>query len=583
LNDFKFTSKFQYEFGNSSRDEYHDKRSYVGRDIYNKTSPYNEDTGVLSHNIPYGDIYDADKTSTNSYLIRNQVSYNKSFNDSKHHVSVLAGTEVSKTLTKGNFNRMWGYDRQTLIDIPIATGPVSASNLWYLNLPMPDDHIISEIENRFFSTYANASFTYNNKYTLDGSIRLDKSNLFGKNPKYTDKPIWSAGLNWNLSKEDFFNVDWVNKIMLKVTYGINGNVNTNVTPATTAIGGLREEGSLAVLDITDPENNQLRWEQTKTLNFTLDYDLFNHRLSGDIQFYRKKGVDLLGNALIDPTNGFTHVYKNTSSILNKGVDLSITGIVFKGDFRWASSLNFGYNEGEVLENLPAANFFRSMNTPLKGKPINALAFYKYAGLSAEGLPQVYDGKGNKIVAGSDMEDLDALTYKNSTPKYFGAFVNNFHYKGFRLSTTFNFKLGYSMRNPDIISDAGVHRGYGFAFKSNVARWAKPGDEKITNLPRVSSSLWEYSDVANLNSFYNKSDQMHLNASHIRLRDVVLAYSLPKKYLSKLPFSKIEVSVQGRNLALWTANKQGIDPGAIRNGYSLFPESRSFSFGLKASF
>jgi len=375
--------------------------------------------------------------------------------------------------------------------------------------------------------------------------------------------------------------------MLKVTYGINGNINSDVTPTITAERNTRWGSTLPALFITDPENNQLRWERTKTLNFTVDYDLFNHRLSGDIQFYHKKGEDLLGNSEIDPTNGFTHIYKNTSSILNKGIDLSITGTIFKGDFKWVSSLNFGYNKGEVLENLPDANFFRLMNSPVKGKPVNSLAFYKYAGLNEGGLPQVYDGEGKKVIAGSSMEDMDALTFKNSTPKYFGALVNNFHYKGFRLSTTLNFKLGYSMRNPAIINDASVQFGGIHPSRDNVNRWEKPGDENMTNIPRVSTSLFEYAYVPNLNKFYNNSDAMLLDAANIRLRDVVLAYSLPKKFLTKLPFSKLEVSVQGRNLAMWTANKQGIDPEAIRNGYSYvylkFPESRSFSFGLKASF
>jgi len=339
--------------------------------------------------------------------------------------------------------------------------------------------------------------------------------------------------------------------------------------------------------ITDPENDQLRWEKTKTWNFTIDYALFNHRLSGDIQFYRKKGVDLLGNAQIDPTNGFNQILMNTSSIVNKGVDLSLTGTIFKGDFKWISSLNFGYNKGEVLENLPDPYFFNSMNTPVKGQAINALAFYKWAGLSETGLAQVYDAGGEKVIAGANMRDMDALKFRNTAPKYFGALVNNLSYKGLRLSVTLNYKLGHYMRGPERIDDTGVVYGWHQPNKNTVNRWSKPGDELTRNIPRTINSLWEPYNLPNYNEFYNNSDLLMHDASSIRLRDVVLAYSLPNKLIKSSPFSRVELSVQGRNLWLWTANNQGIDPDYNFSGrnrrFLSFTEGKSFSFGLKASF
>lgn len=584
LDHFTFTSKAQYEFGSIVKDKYFDKDSYVFRDIYNKTTT--EADGKLTHHIPYGDVYEAGKISTNSYLIRNQISFKNSFNDDSNHVAALIGTEISRSVLLDKFNRMWGYDRETLSDIPLTTGPQAPSvDGW--PLPMPDDHINKEKENRFFSLYANASYTHNNKYTIDGSARIDQSNLFGTNPKYRYQPIWSVGLNWNISNESFFNIDWVNRLMIKGTYGINGNVSNSVTPNTTAIVSNRAFTSLPTLLITDPENDQLRWEKTKTVNLTLDFALLNNRLSGDIQFYRKKGIDLLGNAQIDPTNGFSQIVQNTSSVLNKGVDLSLTGTIFNGDFKWISSLNFGYNKGEVLKNLPDPYFFRSMNTPVKGQPINAVAFYKWAGLTDTGLAQVYNAKGEKVAAGTNMEDLDALTFKNTTPKYFGALVNNFSYKGLRLSVTLNYKLGHYMRGPERIDDTGVVYGWYTPNKNTVDRWAKPGDEKTKNIPRAVNSTWEPYNIPNYNEFYNNSDLLMHDASYIRLRDVVLAYSLPKKLIKSSPFSKVEFSVQGRNLWLWTANDQGIDPdynfSGMNRRFLTFTEGKSFSFGVKASF
>ena len=190
---------------------------------------------------------------------------------------------------------------------------------------------LRNIDNRFVSFFANAAYTYDNKYMLSASIRWDRSNLWGTGSKYQNKPIWSIGAGWNIDREPWFHVSWVDRLKLRASYGIAGNIAKDAAPYMTAsyynnanVGGVY--GS-----VNTRPNPTLRWEKTTTTNIGLDFAVLNNRLNGSIEFYNKMGTDLLANTMGVPTEGFgyTTYSINNGKMRNRGVELTLNGQIVR--------------------------------------------------------------------------------------------------------------------------------------------------------------------------------------------------------------------------------------------------------------
>ena len=149
---------------------------------------------------------------------------------------------------------------------------------------------------RYFSLYANAAYTFNYKYTLNASLRIDQSNLFGSDPNNQYKPIWAIGGAWKISQESFMKeIEWLNMLNLRVTYGFAGNSpepgqggSYDILLATSS-SFFETNGFM----ITTPANDKIIWEKTRTWNIGFDTDLWNSRLSVSFDYYNKKTTDLI--------------------------------------------------------------------------------------------------------------------------------------------------------------------------------------------------------------------------------------------------------------------------------------------------
>ena len=205
----------------------------------------------------------------------------------------------------------------------------------------PNNYSQSETEYRFVSMYANAAYTLLDKYSLNASIRVDQSNLFGSDPSVQFKPIWSTGVIWNMAKEDFMSraSRWLNRLNLRASFGYAGNspdpgqggpynILSSVTEANYSRFGL---GYVVVT----PANDKLSWEKTRILNLGVDWAVLDNRLSGEVDFYHKYTTNLLGNAPVDPTTGFTTVLSNIGTMTNAGVEFTINSTnITAGLFGW---------------------------------------------------------------------------------------------------------------------------------------------------------------------------------------------------------------------------------------------------------
>ena len=183
---------------------------------------------------------------------------------------------------------------------------------------------VSETTHRYLSGYANVGYTYDSRYSFNGSMRIEQADLFGTDPKYRYRPLWSVGLSWNVNNEEFMKpVTWLDMLKLRMTYGITGNVDQNTSPYLIGnyfINGLTNTG---VTRILTPPNPMLRWEKTATFNFGMDFAMFK-RLNGSFDVYRRYSSDLLANKTLDATVGWEQAKFNNGAMKNIGMEISLS-------------------------------------------------------------------------------------------------------------------------------------------------------------------------------------------------------------------------------------------------------------------
>ena len=166
--------------------------------------------------------------------------------------------------------------------------------------------------------------------------------------------MWSVGAKWNIGKEEFIkDIDWINYLNLRATYGINGNAEKSTSPLTLVSVGSSVNSTTGTItgNISSFGNPSLRWEKTYTTNIGVDFDLFRSKLSGKLDFYNRKSKDVIGQVTIPSVYGTSTQKFNNAEILNRGVELELTGNfhIPSVDLGIRSTVTYAYNYNKILK------------------------------------------------------------------------------------------------------------------------------------------------------------------------------------------------------------------------------------------
>ena len=386
---WKLTSQFGYQLEKTSREEIADWESYAMR-YYYKLSEYSQD-GETKHFLPEGGMQKSYENSNSQITWKAMGEYRDSFNDI-HELEVMAGTELRKTWYETLFSAGYGFDRKTL-----TTKPVIFPNESYAtSFPL---HQTTYKENAYVSFYSTASYSLLNRYTVGGSIRFDGSDLFGVDKKYRYLPLYSVSALWRLSQEPFMQqAKWVDNLVFRASYGLQGNIDKNTSPF--LLGTYRSESILPgvsedMIVINSAPNKKLRWEKTQSVNAGFDFSVLNQAINLSVDYYYRKGTDLIALRMLPLETGFTSMNVNWASMENKGVEISLsTRNITTKNFSWYTNFNFAYNGNKVLqENIP-----EQQTTPgREGYPVGAIFALKTAGVDKEtGNMMFYNPEGEKV-------------------------------------------------------------------------------------------------------------------------------------------------------------------------------------------
>ena len=593
LNYLSLKGFYQFEWSNANTTQLFNENTYAVRDLANTFTALNGDTNELESFIGKGSQLRKRNSINRAHQGRLQLNFDKSFDGGKHQVTALAGYEVRQQLSNGSGTTLYGFDPQSLSSINVLFGervPVTPTGTRSINNPS----FVSEREDRFLSYYANTAYTYLNKYTITGSIRLDDTNLFGASEDYRNIPLYSFGGKWDLHNESFMGDNtFLDRLSLRGTYGVNGNADNGTSPFLQATISRNPFTDLQFALISDVKNPELRLEKVFVTNLGLDFGFFNNRISGSLEHYIRKSEDLLAPVSFSSVFGFNSAIINAGKMENKGIDLNLNVDVFRNAaFKYSTTFNFSYNKNSVTEvEVPEQTINTFLNgEPLLDTPLRYLYSYQFAGLDANGDPltlnengQIIDVNGQTDVGGTledaEITSTDALMYHGTTtPKYYGGWINNISYKNFFFRSLTTFKFGHVFKNTNFLN----YRDEFFRFvvpnihKDFENRWQNPGDENTTTIPRVPTLR---NDATNLGySYYANGDQFVDSASHIRFREIIVGYNLNADVLDRLGISKLSFSFQARNLGLINFNKWNVDPESF-----ILPTQPTYTFNVSANF
>lgn len=491
--------------------------------------------------------------------ITNTAEYNFQI-DKLHDITVLLGQEGLKNNYEFFASETTGQNDDRLSMLEHGT---------VASLLGSDENDLSAYE--FLSFFGRLNYSYNDKYFADFSVRSDASSRFGKDNR--SAIFMSGGAMWNMKKEAFLeDVDFLSDMKLKASIGTTGNSSIG-NYEHLALVGTNLYNTQGGWRVSTPGNTNLGWEKQTLANIGVEASFWNkYRL--ELTWYSKKTSDMLMDVPVPYTSGFSSITQNVGSMLNTGIEVAVSlDLIKTKDWFVGFNANYAYNKNKITElfygyeEWPMPNYLVSYEV---GKPVQ---YYmaKFAGVDPEDGKQMWYVPGtNETTKVYDEEKLQQATGKNRYAPHNGGFGLNVSWKGLSLNADFAWVLGKYMVNNDYYFAVNPYNFAGFNQSQDVLnQWEEPGD--ITDIPRFGSIM---------------QFDTHLleNASFLRLKNLSLAYSLPKSLLKHTKIiNGVKIMATARNLFTITDYK-GADPELDTNlTYGAYPNTKQFSIGAEIIF
>ena len=476
-----------------------------------------------------------------------------------HHFNFMLGQEGVDYKSDSFSVSTAGQSNDFLTDVAFATRATSWSS--------------GTSSYAYVSFFGRGEYNWQNRIYADFSVRGDGSSRFGTKGRWA--AFWSLGLMWNMKNESFLRgVDWLTNAQIAASVGTSGNSSIPNYDHLALVGGGKDYLGQAGIYPISQGNENLRWEKLLTSNIALHLGFWN-RLNLDLEYYHKNTTDMLMAVPVSYADGgFGSKWDNVGAMVNTGFELNMDVDVLRiKDFAWNINANVSYNHNEITSLYNGLNEYVVSTTGTKlvvGHSYGEFFLNRFAGVNPiNGDPLWYDKDGN--ITNEFRESDKVMVGKSYIAPWAGGFGTSLSWKGLSLSAQFSWVADRWMINNDRFFEegGGLFDAYNQSKRMLYDRWKKPGD--ITDIPRHGVS---------------PQFDTHLleDASFLRLKNLMLSYSLPKSIMQKTGIlSGIRVYGQAQNL--FTATKfSGLDPESDSNVYKAqYPPSRQFTFGLEFTF
>lgn len=495
--------------------------------------------------------------SNESWIVEPQLEYKKTIGDGAF--TALAGSTFQQSVKNTNTIRGTGYTNDLQLDNMQAAPTLSvldASNSQY----------------RYTSFFGRLNYSLSHKYFFDLIGRRDGSSRFGPDKRFSN--FGSVSGAWIFSNESFIkqNFRFLSFGKLRASYGTSGNDQIGDfgyidTYSTTSVP---YQGSPALYP-SRLANPDYSWETNRKFEAGVETGFFEDRIMTTISYYLNRSSNQLVGLPVSGVTGFSSIQANMpATVQNNGIEIELSTLNIKTrDFQWSSSFNLTIPENKLIEfkDLESSSY---ANRFVIGQSINIDKVYKFQGVNPQtGVYQFKDFNGDLAIN----SPLDNQAIMNLNPTMFGGLSNNLKYKSWTFSFFFQFNQQQGVSYLGSFNLTGTLRNQP---ADVMNRWQNPGDNKP--IQRFSTTSASAAFPAYLNLL--QSEKNYEDASYIRLKNVYLSWSFPKKLIEKVKLQGSELYIQGQNLLTFTGYK-GMDP-ETRSSSNL-PTLRTVTIGLRFTF
>ena len=499
---------------------------------------------------------------------------NYSHNFGKHNISVMLGHESYKynyaelSASKKNMFSYWGNHE---LNGAVIDGSSAAS---YSN-----DY---NTEGYFFR----ALYDYDAKYYFSASYRRDASSRF--HPDHWWGNFYSVGGAYLMSKEDWFDVKWIDMLKIKFSIGQQGNDNIGSYNYTDRYNIVNSNDELS-LSFNSKGKKDITWETNTNMNLGVEFELLKGKLNGGVELFYRKTTDMLNWFNVPLSLGYPGYYDNIGDMANKGVELELNYIpVNKKNFTWKINLNLTHYKNKItyLPDEKKTTVMDGHGGYMNGSryygedlPINTWYMKRFAGLSEDGLSLWYytDKETNEEKTTTTYSTGDFYLCGDPNPDLYGGFGTSITFHGFDLSTQFSYLVG------GLTYDYGYAGMMGNPTATSVGnRWHKDvlkawsPENPSSTIPR-----WYFNDLNTTGS----SDRFLIDGSYLNLQNIQVGYTLPDSWTSHLKIKNLRLYFVCDNVYYWSKRK-GLDPRRSISGVGTsgkIAPFRTYSGGISLQF
>lgn len=522
-------------------------------------------------------VYNSDKntltvqqTTSNQYTLYGTLNYKKTFN-AQHNLNVMAGYNQENY----RYDMIGGYRN----DVP-------TNNLWELNTA---ETAGQTNEGRAYewaiqSLFGRVNYDFEGRYLFEASFRYDGTSRLAKEKRWGVFPAVSAG--WRISEESFLrDLTWLNNLKLRASWGKLGNQNIGNYPYQDTLSAVKYNfGGTVYQGFTQTAltNTEIMWETTTSTNVGLDFGLFNNRLYGTAEFYKKRTKDILRTLQVPSHVGVTAPTVNDGIMDNWGWEFSLGYRDRIGDFNYGISANLETYKNELVK-FGSRQINSNGTLRQEGLPWDTYFMYVFDGIyqNEEELKEVKplsnlakpgDMKYKDINGDGKITPDDRVIVDGAFPKFNYGFTINLEWKGIDVSAFFQGVQG----KKTYVKEWGIAPFRQGSMPATYWRDAWDGEGTSNTIPHIFND--NYAPNTAISTWYLQ------DASYLRMKNFQIGYTLPEAWMKKICFQNIRVYFSGDNLITWTKMFQGIDPERTsKNSRAvIYPQSKVVSFGVKVS-
>ena len=430
---------------------------------------------------------------------------------------------------------------------------------------------------------ARAQYDYDSKYFASASYRRDASSRF--HPDHRWGNFWSVGTSWLLNKEAFMSdLTWIDMLKFKASYGVQGNDNIGNYYAYQDQYSVSNSNDDFSVSLAYKGNKNITWETSHSFNTGFDFEFFDQRLNGTIEYFSRKTTDMLYNKPVNPSVGYSAIPMNVGSMINRGVELDLNGdIIRTNDITWSVNFNLTHFKNKIQKLHPDLNgeLIDGSRIYQEGESMYQFYLRKYAGVDEEtGVALYYkditDANGNVTGQEKTQNWSDATRHATGDilPKVYGGFGTRLNVYGFDFAISLAYQLGGRVYDNGYVSlmHAGDDPGQNW-HKDILNAWTP--ENKTSNIPQINV----FAQYAN-----SLSDRFLTSSDYLSINNITVGYTLPKNWTRKMLISSMRIYMAADNVALFSARK-GLDPRQSYTASSadVYSPIRTISGGITLSF